>query len=81
MADAETLAFLLGRENFDANAFVADDTNIACSLSSGEYGYRAKAVLALASSDVWMPIYCVCRNQNLTMRKYRAPHRRHLRMF
>ena len=52
MADAETLAFLLGRENFDANAFVADDTNIACSLSSGEYGYRAKAVLALASSDV-----------------------------
>ena len=46
MTDAETLAFLLGQENFDANTFVAADN------SKDEYGYRAKAILELASSGV-----------------------------
>lgn len=46
MTDAETLAFLLGQENFDANEFVAADD------SKVEYGYRAKAILELASSGV-----------------------------
>jgi len=49
MKDAETLAFLLGREIFDASTFVAaDDTTLA----DEGYGYRAKSILALAGSGI-----------------------------